>query len=219
MREALNNNPVVQAVAIGILAVVVAFLLITRVMNQSEPEPAPETSATTAGAAPTGTATPPAEAATTPATGAAPTTEAVPPATATDPAVEAAAAGEFVAGPGLPPEVVKAYADGDVVVLLVVHPKGIEDRKVEAMVESLRSRGDTAVFVVAAPEIADYSRITRGVNVDRTPALVVLSPRSLSEDGTPVASVGYGFRGPKSVDQAVEDALYEGRKDLPYYPE
>jgi hypothetical protein len=115
--------------------------------------------------------------------------------------------------------VVKAYADGDVVVLLVMHEKGIDDRELERTVERLRSRGDTSVFVVPAPKIAEYSRITRGVDVERTPALVVLQPRRLSEGGTPTASVSYGFRGPASVEQAVEDSLYKGRKDLPYYPQ
>jgi hypothetical protein len=49
--------------------------------------------------------------------------------------------------------------------------------------------------------------------------LVVLQPRRLSEGGTPTASVSYGFRGLASVEQAVEDSLYKGRKDLPYYPQ
>jgi hypothetical protein len=220
VRNALNSNPLVQAAAIGVLAVIVGFLLLTRVMGQSEP--APEAAATDPAAA-TG-ATPPQAESTAPAADASapvPDATGVPPtdAAAADPAAEAAAAGEFVAGPGLPAEVVKAYADGKVVVLLVELETGIDDRKLEKTVEALRSRGDTAVFLVPADEIADYSRITQGVDVERTPALVVIRPRRLTEGPTPVASVAYGFRGPQSVDQAVEDALYEGRQDLPYYPE
>jgi hypothetical protein len=42
-------------------------------------------------------------------------------------------------------------------------------------------------------------------------------PRRLTE-GTPTASVSYGFRGPDSVYQAVRDALYKGPTNLPYYP-
>ena len=34
----------------------------------------------------------------------------------------------------------------------------------------------------------------------------------------PAATVSYGFRGPASVEQALEDALYKGPKDIPYYP-
>ena len=234
MREALNNNPVVQAVALGLLTLVVAFLLFTRVVNRdggAEPvptEPVPATSAAPAGGevAPGGAAASEASApapAATDGSSSAPAGDATAaPPTGAEPgtaAADAAAAGEFVAGPGLPADVVKAYADGDVVVLLIVHEKGIEDRELERSVERLRSRGDTSVFVVRAPKIADYSRITRGVDVDRTPALVVLQPRRLSEGGTPIASVSYGFRGPGSVEQAVEDSLYKGRKDLPYYPQ
>jgi hypothetical protein len=234
VRDSLNSNPVVQAVALGLLTLAVAFLLFTRVVNRdggAEPvpsEPAPASSTAPAGGEvaagvppPTETATPvPAPAdATSPAPAGAAETASPPAGAEPGAAAEAAAAGEFVAGPGLPADVVKAYADGDVVVLLIVHRKGIEDRDVERTVKRLGSRGDTAVFVVPAPKIADYSRITRGVDVDRTPALVVLQPRRLSDGGAPVASVSYGFRGPGSVEQAVEDSLYEGRKDLPYYPQ
>lgn len=236
MRDALNTNPLVQGVALGLLALAVAFLLFTRVVNREQPggEPPPADPATATATAPAGGAA---------AEGAAPSTETTTPAPApVDPAApapatdsaaapatggesgsggtaEAAAAGEFVAGPGLPADVVKAYANGDVVVLLIMHEKGIDDRELERTVERLRSRGDTAVFVVPAPKIADYSRITRGVDVERTPALVVLQPRRLSDGGPPVASVSYGFRGPASVEQAVEDSLYDGRRDLPYYPQ
>ena len=68
-----------------------------------------------------------------------------------------------------------------------------------------------------AGHIARYSRITQGVNVDRVPALIVLRPRHLTQ-GTPTATLSYGFRGPESVDQAIRDALYKGPSNLPYYP-
>jgi len=74
-----------------------------------------------------------------------------------------------------------------------------------------------ALFVTNAGQIARYSRITQGVNVDRVPALIVLRPRHLT-DGTPEAILSYGFRGPESVEQAVRDALYKGPTDLPYHP-
>ncbi len=72
------------------------------------------------------------------------------------------------------------------------------------------------MFVVDSPDIGDYSRITSGVAVDRVPALVVIRPRKLT-DGAPTATVSYGFRGPRSVDQAVDDSLYQG-KPVPSYP-
>jgi hypothetical protein len=34
----------------------------------------------------------------------------------------------------------------------------------------------------------------------------------------PEAQVSYGFRNSQSVVQAVHDALYKGRDNLPYYP-
>ena len=48
MRRALNENPVVQAVVIGIMALLVAFLLFTRVLNQGGGDEAPAEPAATA---------------------------------------------------------------------------------------------------------------------------------------------------------------------------
>jgi hypothetical protein len=214
MRKALNENPVVQAASVGVLAIVVAFLLLTRVAGQgggSESPPATESGAVT----PSAGATAP-----TPAPGAAtapsPAAEAAPSGTAPSPAVGGSTG--FEAGPGLPREVVDAHEDGEVVVLLVTRYRAIDDRKLEAQVNRLRGRSDVAVFSTLAFDVARYSRITQGVDVDRTPALVVVEPKRLAEGPLPAATVSYGFRGAPSVDQAVRDALYEGRNNLPYYP-
>lgn len=206
MRKALNDNPVVQAAAIGILALVVGFILLTRMGGGPDPAAAP--------AATDSVAAPPA------------TTEAVP----ADPAAGAASTGPasqapagattaFKAGPGLPEPVVQAYDQGKVVVVLIVRNSGIDDKKLEPTVESLRDRSDLAVFTTRAAKIADYSRITQGVEVSRVPALVVIRPKKLNDGPLPSASLSYGFRGKASVNQAVENALYSGRSDLPYYPE
>ena len=128
------------------------------------------------------------------------------------------ASGGFEAGPGLPRPVVAAYEAGEIVVLLVVRENGIDDQRLRAIVERLHGRSDTALFVVRAKGIVRYSRIAQGVEVDRTPALVVLAPKGASDGPMPVATVSYGFRGAGSVEQAVEDAAYEGPSDLPYYP-
>ncbi len=48
------------------------------------------------------------------------------------------------------------------------------------------------------------------------PALVVMRPKQLS-DGTPQASVDYGFQTPQGVLQAVRDAAYDGR-EVTYHP-
>jgi hypothetical protein len=204
VRKAINENPVAQAAVIGLLVIAVAFLLLTRVVNSSNSggsEPATDSSA--APVASDATAPAPSVAA---------------PSAPSDVTASGAPAGEFVAGPGLPESVVSAYDDGEAVVLLVTRKAGIEDQRLKAMVGSARGVGKVAVFTTNARGIGRYSRIARGVDVSRVPALVVVRPRNLSS-GVPEATVSYGFRGPESVEQAVRDALYDGKSNLPYYPE
>ena len=112
----------------------------------------------------------------------------------------------------------KAYEDGDAVVLLITKDRGVDDQRIRADVERLRGQPDVAVFTTRASDVADYSRITEGVNVDRAPALVVIRPKRYSDGSMPTATVSYGFRNDESVQQAVDDALYPGRTDLPFYP-
>ena len=225
MRKALNENPVVQAVVIGIMALLVAFLLFTRVLNQGGEKaaaPTPTAPSTDASAA-VGAATPAPSASPAAETGAAPATPA--PATGNAetasttgaapvpgaPTVPAAVEDTFEPGPGLRKPVVSAYDRGDAVVLLIEKQKGLDDRAVKGSVERLRSRGDTTVFVVPAADVSKYARITEGVQLSRTPAIVVLRPKRLTK-GVPEATVSYGFRGPESVEQALDDALYRGKK-------
>jgi hypothetical protein len=211
MRRAINENPIVQAAIVGLLVIAVAFLLLTRVLNQdSQGDAAEPTASSPVASTPADVA--PSAASPTPAAGAADAQAPAAPAAGPTPATE------FVAGPGLPARVVSAYDDGDAVVLLVTRKAGIEDKRLRAMVGQARSVGNVAVFTTNAHGIARYSRIAEGVDVSRVPALVVIRPRKLN-DGVPQASVSYGFRGPDSVKQAVRDALYEGKSDLPYYPE
>jgi hypothetical protein len=213
MRKALNENPIVQIAALGALAVLVGFLLLTRVMkSDSGTDPAASTTTPTAtSAAPTDTATAPtAGIETTPASPSA--------ATPAAPADEAApATGEFAAGPGLPKPVVSAYEHGDTVALFVYRRGGLDDTALESSIQRLGGVSGVAVFAARAKNVARYSRIVGGVDIDRAPALVVLTPKSVSGDGLPSASISYGFRDFESVAQAVHDAGYDG-KDLPYYP-
>jgi hypothetical protein len=117
----------------------------------------------------------------------------------------------------LPKQVAAAYDSGKTVVLLVVRQRGVDDRKVESEVRK-RSGVDAAVFVTRAKGIADYSRIAQGVRIDRVPALVVIQPKKLTEGTLPEATVSYGYRGSQTIDQAIRDAGYKGRDNLPYYP-
>jgi len=212
MRKAINDNPMAQMAVVGLLAVVVGFLLLTRVMKSDN---AAETPATTdASAVPAGTPAP-----TTPDTSGVVPAE---PSTAVPVTPESgtpvpAGDTEFAAGPGLPGPLVHAYDRGDTVVLYVTRYQGVDDRAVTRNVRRLNGVSDVTLFETNARDIADYSRIAEGVNIDRTPALVVLTPRGLNGPGQPVATASYGFRGFDSVAQAVRDAGYDG-KDLPYSP-
>lgn len=216
MRKALNDNPLVQVTVLAVLALVVGFLLLTRM---SKGDSSSTSSTTAASVAPSTAAPSTAAPSTTPDPSVTTPSVTAPSATATapSPAAAAAATGAFVAGPGLPASVVKAYADGKVVVLLIVRRHGIDDNAVKASVEKLGSGGDLALFTTNAGHIARYARITEGVSVDRVPALIVIKPRNQAH-GVPVATVSYGFRGADSVTQAIQNALYKGPTNLPSYP-
>src|SRR5207248_1553658 len=184
----------------------VGFLLLTRVMHHSSSSSPTSTTPTTAAPA-TGTATAPSTSAVPPTAApatTAPSTGAVPP-----PATTTIPSGELVAGPGLPKAVASAYAKDKAVVILIVRRRGVDDDAVKASVELLRLNRELAVFVANAGKISRFSRITEGVDVNRTPALVIVRPKKLT-DGPPTATVSYGFRNAASVVQAVRDALYKG---------
>ena len=220
MRKALNENPMVQIAVLGVCAVVFAVILFTSVLKKDE-EPAATTTtpaattsdpaATTSDpAAPASTPTPPAGSATPDAAPVAPETD-----TVTPPAGGASADG-LLPSKGLPEDLLVAFARNKAIALLVVDPKGLSDKQLEQFTDTLRSRDDVEVFVVNVEDIAKYARVTAGVSVSRTPALVVIRPRKLT-GSVPTASVSYGFRGPRSVNQAVDDGLYDG-KQVPSYP-
>jgi hypothetical protein len=211
MRDAINNNPKVQ------LGVLVALVLALGVMfapqflkkkgsdsNTSTTSAQVTTPAGTVGV--TVEATPSAGA-----TGATASAAAAPPAAAT------VAPQALIPGRGLPRPVIDAWKRGDTVVLLIVRPAGIDDRLVRDSVQSLTGDSGTSVFVAPANRIARYSRITQGVGVTEVPALVVVRPKRVS-GSVPEAQVAYGFRDSQGVVQAVHDAVYAGRDDLPYSP-
>ena len=123
----------------------------------------------------------------------------------------------LVAGPGLPRPVIDAWKRGDTVVLLVARQGGIDDRLVRSSVRLLSADPGVAVFVTRANMVARYSRITQGVGVSQAPALVVIRPKRVS-GSAPEAQVAYGFRDAQGVVQAVHDAVYTGKDNLPYSP-
>jgi hypothetical protein len=215
MRKAINENRTVQLGLLGGLLLVVALFLI---MGKKDEAPPPATAPVAGSSVSTGTTTPSPTGASTATSSTAGTTAAVPATagstvTASPTTVSPDA---LVPGPGLPRPVISAWNQGDAVVLLIAKGGATDDRLVRSSVEALSEPG-VAVFVADAGHVARYSRITQGVGVDRVPALVVVRPKRLS-GGTPQATVSYGFRDTQSVVQAVDDALYSGKDDLPYSP-
>jgi hypothetical protein len=191
MREKLNDNPLAQAAVVGVLLIVAVVFLMGGMGGKGGEEEE-------------GGASPSAESIV--ATVAAGEGSAVAPA----PGALADAA------PPPPAAVTSAFAAGDTIVLLFVRDGGIDDRRVTGAVDRLSSMARVATFVVPASRIARYVAIAQGVEVNRVPALVVVSPKRV-DAGVPKASVHYGYQSPKSVEQAVIDAGYKGRT-LPYHP-
>lgn len=207
MRKALNENPVVQMVVLGVVGVILVVMVFTMLLKGEEEVPV--TDPATAVAPATGEVAPvdPAAAPVVPST----------PAPAESPADQIPPGADVIApGKGLPKDLAMAYADKKAIALLVVDPKANADKKLQRSTNGLAARDGVAVFVTDVDEIADYSRITSGVAVDRVPALIVIRPRGLT-DNVPTATVSYGFRSPKSVEQALDDALYDGAQ-VPAYP-
>jgi hypothetical protein len=200
LRQAINNNPIAQVAVLGGLALLVGLFFMMNMKGKGSSEtassaaPAPSTSAPPA----------PASGSTSSAPAPRPTTGTVSP-------------DALVPGRGLPKPVVTAWKRGDTVVLLVVRQGGIDDRLVRNSVRSLSSDRGVTVFVTRATRVARYSRITQGVGVSQAPALVVVRPKRVS-GSVPEAQVSYGFRDAQGVVQAVHDAVYSGKDNLPYSP-
>ncbi len=210
MREKLNENPKAQVALVAVLVVVGALMFMKMSSGGKEEGSAAPTEATVAVAGTSATGT---------ATGATPgeaVEGAVETALESTDATGAVAAPPSVPAPPPPAPVTSAYDEGKTVVLLIVHDGGIDDALVKQASAQLSSASSVALFTVPAAQIAHYAAITVGLEVDRVPALVVMRPKRLS-DGTPQATVDYGFRTAQGVEQAVRDAAYNGR-ELTYHP-
>lgn len=213
MREALNSNPLVQAAVIGLLLVGTAFFVISLSGGGEKKEAQSEATVSVAGTKATGTAT------------------GSTPGEAVEGAVEAAtrsAAGSLgaaLAGGAaptgistrpLPKPLLHAWRANKTLVMLFVRDGGIEDRIVTRATRGVAGFPGVALFVVPAHQIYRYAAISEGVGVERTPALVVVTPKKLKRS-VPTASVSYGFQSEESVRQAVIDAGYNG-PTVDYHP-
>jgi hypothetical protein len=204
MREKLNDNPRAQIGVIAVLLLAAAFFVFSS-MGGGGAEEAESTTTTTSAevATPEGSASVTATVTTTglPVEGA--------PASVTD--------APEVPAPPPPRRVTEAFAANRTVVLLIVKKGGVDDGlATAAAIAGLAGMRGVATFVVQVDQVARYASITQGVKLDRVPALVVLSPKHIDQ-GSPSASVSYGYQSPQSVAQAVVDARYHGHT-IQYHP-
>jgi hypothetical protein len=199
MREKLNDNPMVQIAVIGVLLVAAGIFLMTTMGGGGEEASEAESSVVVE----------PSPEAGTPIEGSVETLEAEAPASAD---------ASLAAVPPIKPpaKVVDAYESGATVVLLFVRDAGIDDRLIRNATDSLSQLPEVVSFIVPAKEISKYTALTGGVGVEQVPALLVLTPKSVSAQA-PTASVHYGYLSPESVVQAVVDAGYKG-PTLDYHP-
>lgn len=193
MRDKLNDNPMMQAVVVGVLLLAVGFFVMSSMGGKGGAE-------SESGAAPT-------------AAGSESAAEAP---AGLDAALAMVSQASASSARPLPAPVLNAWNADKTVVLLFVHDGGIDDRLVKATTARLTALPEAATFVVPASHIARYAAITEGVGVNRVPALVVVRPKSLHQT-IPTASVSYGFQSGQSVVQAVTDAGYRG-PTLDYHP-
>jgi hypothetical protein len=90
-------------------------------------------------------------------------------------------------------------AKGDVVVLLFWNPNGTDDKSVQHAVQAVKSVKHVAVQEAAASQVASYGSITRGVQVNTTPTVLVIDKQGH-------ALVLTGVQDAFSIEQAIDEA-------------
>jgi hypothetical protein len=114
---------------------------------------------------------------------------------------KASAAATAVDTKGLPKPIAKAIRHNKVLVLLFWNRKSADDKAVHAAIKNVdRWNGRVYVGSASIKQIAKYGRISRGVDVEQSPTVVVADPELRAE-----TLVGYVDS--KTIDQAVVDAL------------
>jgi hypothetical protein len=211
VRDAINNNPIAQVGVVLVLVAVAAFMFLKP--SGGGEESAPEATVAVGGAEMSQSEV---------ASKAGEVVEA---------GVEAAIEGGALASAGgatvsMPTSVpapppphafTAAYDSGKTVVLLIVHAGGIDDRLTALAATALAAMPEVALIPVTIKQLPRYAAVTVGLDLNRVPALVVMTPKRLS-GGTPQATVDYGFQTPETLVQAVRDASYKG-PEATYHPE
>ena len=98
--------------------------------------------------------------------------------------------------------VAKAVAEKKVLVMLFWNPKAADDRAVRRELRTVgsRHRKEVVVHVADVKDISRYAPVTRGVNVEQSPSVVVVG-----RDRQATLLEGYSDR--EAISQAVYDAL------------
>ena len=113
----------------------------------------------------------------------------------------AAAAADSAAAKTLPQPVRKALAGNKILVLAFFNPKASDDRAVRrALADVNRWNGEVAVRTADISRVSRFGAITRGVDVQQSPTVVVV-------DRNEKAELLVGFEDTLSIDQAVVDAM------------
>jgi hypothetical protein len=205
MREKLNENPVAQIALLGLLAIVVGYLLLSKMGGGGEEGAAAESPVTSVESAPVET---------TVSTGG----EA---AEAVGTAPEIAAATSSVSAPAsrpLPHGVDAAYKDDKIVVVLLVRDGGVDDHIVRRATKVLEGNPHVAFFSAKAKHVARFAALTGPLGVNRVPALIVVRPKHLNDGGPAPASVDYGLNSGTGIRQTIREAVYKG-PHLTYAPQ
>lgn len=135
------------------------------------------------------------------ASGTAPATTASSPATTgTEKAPAAAAAAKPKPAAGLPASVAKAVAQKKTLVMLFWNKRAFDDQAVRREMRGIdRHKGKVQLHVASIADVARYAPITRGVNLEQSPTIVVV------KGATADALVGYVDRG--TINQTVSDVM------------
>lgn len=187
MREQLNENPLAQVALVAVLLVAAVFVFLKPFGGGGESESGSE----------------------------AVTAAPVSPELELEAAAPPPSGMPRVPSNRLPAPVEDTIAAGQTTALLIVKRDGLDDRKVEDVVDDLSTRSDVSTFTVPIDEVARYTAVTQPVDLQRSPALIMVQPQSGGQP--PEAAVSYGFQTIESAVQAVIDAQYRG-PELPYHP-
>ena len=105
---------------------------------------------------------------------------------------------------GLPASVAKAVAGNKTLVMLFWNRNAIDDRAVRREMRGIdRHKGKVKLHVASIKDVARYAPITRGVNLEQSPTVVVVKGKNAE------ALVGYVDSG--TIDQTVSDVMRSAR--------